>query len=180
MNLKLTLLEVWGLFVQVPLVWYLFKRFAKRNVSGEMIAAAIVGVVWEISTEPLWDYHFRLTFYRDTPVAVITGWMVMLTLIVRFSDWCYRRTLGLARVKYGDKRVFLYDIFAAACIALPMETAGAKLGVWTYRQDLLQWHWGLIPFFNMPYELLFGYSLLMLIVPTFIRYWEKSFEEPIV
>jgi hypothetical protein len=172
---KLALLEIWG-FLQVPVVWWLFRRYARRNVTGEMIASAIVGVFWEISTEPLWDYHFRVTFYRDIPVAVICGWMVMLTLITFVAKKMYCAVLGLREIRTRDKRIFIFDIIAAGLIALPMETAGAKLGVWTYRQDLLQWHWGLIPFLNMPWEIMFGYSLLMLVVPTFVRYWEAAFE----
>lgn len=174
--MKLILLEVWGLFFQAPLVWWLFRRYGRRNVTGEMIAAAIIGVVWEISTEPLWDYHFKVNFYRDAPVAVITGWMVMLTLIVCLSEKLYDLVLRKKGIVPGDKRIFIFDIISAMIVALPMETAGAKLGVWTYRQDLLKWDWGFIPLFNMPYELMFGYSLLMLIAPTFIRYWEKPFE----
>lgn len=174
--MTLKLLEVWG-FLQVPAVWWLFKRFARRNVAGEMIGAAIVGIMWEMVTEPLWDYHFRITFYKDTPVAVITGWMVMLTLIVFVAEKLYCYFLRKERIAGRDKRVFVFDVIGASLVALPMETVGAKLGVWTYRQDILKWDWGTIPFFNMPWEIMMGYSLLMLIVPTYIRYWEHSFEE---
>jgi len=160
----------------VPVMWWLFKRYAKRNVLGEIIAAGIVGIFWEIATEPLWTYHFRITIYRDVPVAVITGWMVMLTLVIFLSEKIYCRLFKTDSLKPRDKRIFLIDIFSAALICLPMETVGAKLGVWTYRQDILRWDWGFIPFFNMPYEILFGYSLIMLIAPTFVRYWERSFE----
>ena len=38
--MKLILLELY-LFAQVPLTWYLFRRFAKRNVLGEMIAGTM-------------------------------------------------------------------------------------------------------------------------------------------
>jgi len=172
---KLALLEAWG-FLQVPVVWWLFRRYARRDVTGELTAAAIVGVMWEMATEPLWDYNFRVTFYKDAPVAVVTGWMVMLTLIVFLAEKGYTRLLKKDRIARGDKRIFLFDVAAAALVALPMETAGAKLGVWSYRQDLLQWDWGLIPFFGMPWEIMAGYSLLMLIVPTFIRTWEGEFE----
>lgn len=177
--MKLILLEIWGLFFQVPVVWWLIHRYGKRDVTGEMIAAAIIGVVWEVSTEPLWDYHFKITFYHHAPVAVISGWMVMLTMIVCLSEKMYKKLLKKDKVEYGDKRIFIFDVLSAAVIALPMETIGAKMGVWSYQQNLLKWDWGLIPFFNMPYELLFGYSLLMLIAPTFIRYWEKPFVESI-
>lgn len=176
--MKLLLLETWG-FLQVPVVWWLFRRYAHRNLGGEMLAAAIVGVMWEMATEPLWDYHFRVTFYKDAPVAVITGWMVMLPVIVVLSEKLYRFFLRRELLDRRDKRIFFFDVISAALVALPMETIGAKLGVWSYRQDILRWDWGLIPFFNMPWEIMAGYSLLMLIVPTYIRYWERSFEDRI-
>lgn len=173
--MTLIILEIWG-FLQVPVVWWLFRRYARRNVAGEMIAGAIVGVCWEICTEPLWDYYFRVTFYRDAPVAVITGWMVMFALITFVSEKLYCLFLRRDSILPRDKRIFLFDVLAAAVVSLPMETMGAKLGVWSYRQDILKWDWGFIPFFNMPWEIMFGYSLLMLVTPTFVRYWEKSFE----
>ncbi len=173
--MKMILLETWG-FLQVPVVWWLLKKYTRRNVLGDMIAAAIVGVFWEVATEPLWDYNFVIKFYRDAPVAVVCGWMVMLPLITFLSEKMYCLFLRLPALRQHDKRIFLFDIIAAAMVALPMETVGAKLGVWSYRQDILTWNWGLIPFFNMPWEIIFGYSLMMLVVPTFIRYWQADFE----
>lgn len=173
--MTLLLLEIWG-FLQVPVVWWLFRRYARRNVAGEMLAGAIVGIFWEISTEPLWDYFFKVTFYRDAPVAVITGWMVMFALITFVSEKLYKLFLRKPAIAPRDKRIFFFDVLAAALVSLPMETLGAKLGVWRYRQDILNWDWGFIPFFNMPWEIMFGYSLLMLVAPTFVRYWEGAFE----
>lgn len=173
--MTLIVCEIVG-FIQAPLVWYLYKRYAGRNMAGEMIASAIVGVVWEIATEPLWDYNFVVTYYRDCPVAGLTGWMIMFPTVVYFSERFYCAVLKKDKLLSHDRRIFIFDVITAALVCLPLETAGAKLGVWTYRQDLLKWDWGFIPFFNMPWEIIFGYSLLMLIAPTFVRYWEKDFE----
>lgn len=175
MSATLVFLEVIGLSLPA-LLWFLFRRLARRNMAGEIAAGAIVGLVWEISTEPLWDYHLALTVYRDVPLAVIAGWSFMLTLVPWLSEKLYCRVLGEPALRPHDKRIFFFDILSALVVCLPLETLGARSGVWTYRQDLLQWDWGLIPLFNMPYELLFGYSLLMLVAPTFVRYWEGSFE----
>jgi hypothetical protein len=176
MNSTLIMLEIWG-FLQVPIMWYIFKRYAKRNVIGEIVASGIVGVFWEVSTEPLWDYHFLINFHKDIPITAITGWMVMLTLVIFLSEKIYCFLFKKTSIEPRDKRIFMIDIFSAFIICLPFETVGYKLGVWTYRQDLLHWDWGhLIPFFNMPYEILSGYALVMLVAPTFVRYWEKSFE----
>jgi hypothetical protein len=172
----LILVEIMS-FVQIPLYWYLFRRFAKRDVTGDMIAGTIIGCFIEFSTEPLWQYHFKITVYKhNTPLGVVLGWGVMFTLVTYFSEKLYCWFLKKTAIEPYDKRIFIFDVLGAACIALPIETFGVRVGAWDYRYDVLQWNWGTIPFFNMPYEALFGYCLLMLVGPTFVRYWQAAFE----
>ena len=176
MSDTLILIEIFG-WIEVPLVWFLFKRYAKRNVLGEMAASCVFGIFFEVVSEPLWDYHMAVTFYRDTPVVAITGWMVMFTLVVVMSEKLYRFALREERIIPYDKRIVLFDILAGIIVCLPLETFGARTGVWTYRTELLKWNWdSLIPVFKVPYEVVWCYALLMLIAPTFVRYWAKSFE----
>jgi hypothetical protein len=163
-------------YLQIPMYIYLFKRFANRNVVGDIIAGTMIGCFIEFATEPLWDYHFKITIYKDIPPCIILGWGVMFTLVVFLSEKLYMKLLKKPAIEPYDKRIFLFDVFGAAAIGLPLETLGLKSGVWDYRTDLLNWNWGLVPFFKMPYEALFGYCLLMLIAPTFVRYWQGSFE----
>lgn len=167
--MKMIILEVFYL-LQPPLVWWLFRRFAKRNVLGQMIAGVIVGCFNEFATAPLWDYHLRITIYKDTPLAVVLGWGVMFSLAVFISEKIYLR-LFKRPVDIRDPRVFMCDTATALLIALPMETLAMKSGIWDYRYDLLQWDWGTIPLINMPVEALFGYCLLMLVGPSFVRLW---------
>ncbi len=174
--MALTLFEIW-MYVQVPLVWWLFRRFAGRNVAGEMIAGAMIGLFNEFATEPLWDYHLRITFYKDTPVGIILSWAVMFTLVVYFSETLYKFFRKRPSVRPGDKSIFLFDLLAAVLISFPIETLGVKAGVWTYRYDRLNWDWGTVPLVKMPWEALFGYCLLMLVGPTFVRAWERTFDE---
>ncbi|HOI43003.1 MAG TPA: hypothetical protein PK523_08665 [Elusimicrobiales bacterium] len=173
--MKLLLLEIW-FFVQIPLVWWAFRRFARRNVTGEMIAGTIIGVFNEFATQPLWDYHFRFNIYKDTPLAVVLGWGVMFTLIVFVSEKLYLAALRKAVIEPKDKRIFIFDVLAASLIGFPLETAASKLGVWSYNYEVLAWDWGRVPFFDMPWEVLTGYCLFMLIAPTFVRFWENEFE----
>lgn len=173
--MKMILLEI-VLFAQIPLTWYLFRRLAKRNVLGEMIAGAMIGAFNEFATAPLWDYHLHINIYKDTPLAVVLGWGVMFTLVTFISEKLYCAFLKLPRITPKDKRIFVFDVAAAALVAFPLETLGLKAGIWTYRYDRLGWDWGNVPFFNMPYEALAGYMLFMLVTPTFVRYWERPFE----
>ncbi len=174
--MKLIIFEA-AIYALVPLVWFLFKRFAGRNVAGEMIAGAIIGFFNEFATEPLWDYHFRLTYYKDIPVAIILSWGVLFAVVVYVSEKMYCFARKRKTIKPGDVSIFIFDLLAAALIAFPVETLGVKSGIWTYRYDRLNWDWGTVPLFNMPWEALFGYCLLMLIGPSFVRAWEKTFDE---
>lgn len=170
-----TIMEIWS-FLQLPVAWLVFRKFAKRNVLGELIAGAIIGVFIEFSTEALWDYHFRITVYKDIPLCVILGWGLMFTLATYFSERLYRWVFRKDSVDDTDKRIFLTDAFSALAIALPLEKLGLVLGLWEYNPEIGQWEWGQIPFFDMPWEVLFGYTVLMLVGPTFVRHWERELE----
>jgi len=172
--MKLMLWEIWS-YVQIPVVWWLFKKFGKRNVAGSLVAGAIIGCFLEFATEPLWTYHFRFTIYKDIPPGVILGWGVLFTLVTIASEKMYMKALHVTSVRPNDKRIFLFDVIAACVVAFPMETIGLKQGVWDYNYDILQWNWGTVPFFHMPYEAVLGYALLMLVAPTFVRYWRGHF-----
>lgn len=173
--MKLILWEIMS-YVQLPLVWFLFKKFAKKNVLGDMVAGSIIGCFLEFATEPLWNYHFKFTIYKDVPPSIIMGWGMMFTVTTYFAEKIYCKVLHEKQVILHDKRVFIFDVITAAFIALPLEALGLKSGVWDYNYDILHWTWGTIPLIKMPYEALFGYCLLMLVAPTFVRYWQGSFE----
>lgn len=172
---KMLIWEIWT-YVQIPIYIYLFRRFAHRNVIGDMIAGSIIGVYIEFATEPLWDYHFRLTVYKDVPLSIILGWGVMFTIVVWVSEKLYCWILKKPAIEPYDKRIFIFDVIGSMLVGFPLETIGLKSGIWDYRYDLLNWGWGTIPFFEMPYEALVGYGLLMLMAPTFVRYWQGAFE----
>lgn len=173
--MKLILLEIFS-YVQIPLYWWLFKRYAKINVTGDMIAGTMIGMFNEFATEPLWTYHFKITIYKDTPLSVVLGWGVMFTLVTYGSQKMYCWFLKQPKILPYDKRIFIFDVIASTLIALPIEAFGLKMGVWDYNYDILKWNWGFIPFIHMPYEALVGYALLMLIGPTFVRYWAGALE----
>ncbi|OVE77927.1 hypothetical protein BVX98_01630 [bacterium F11] len=175
--MKLIIIEIIS-YLWVPMWWYIFKRFAKRNIIGEIIAGIMIGVFLEFSTEPLWDYHFIITVYKgNTPLSVILGWGVMFAMVTFVSEKLYCWFFKQKQILAHDKRIFITDVIGGMLVGLPIEMSGLKLGVWNYRYEVLDWNWGFLPFFNMPYEALMAYALLMLVGPTFVRYWQGSFEK---
>jgi len=171
---KLALLEA-ASFAAVAGTWLAFRRLANRGVTGDLAAGAAFGAYIEFATAPLWDYHYRITVYKDTPLAVVLGWGVMFTVVVYLSEKMYCLVLRKESVPMFDKRILLFDVAGAVLIGLPIEWLGLRLGIWSYRHDLLGWDWGSIPLFGMPLEALFGYALLMFAAPTFVRCWEGPF-----
>lgn len=171
----LVFMEIWS-YLQVPVIAYLFWKIAKRNVVGDMIAGTLIGMYIEFATEPLWDYHFVVTIYKDIPPGIVLGWGVMFTFAVFISEKLYKFFFKQNKIIQYDKRIFITDIIAAPLVGLPLEKIGLLTNVWDYHYELLNWSGITIPVFGMPLEALIGYALLMMIAPTFVRYWQGSFE----
>lgn len=173
--MKLIIWEIVS-YLYVPTVWFLFKRLTGRNVAGAMLGGATIGAFIEFATEPLWDYHFVLTIYKDVPLSVILGWGVNLTLVTFVSEKLYLFFHRTEIIDPLNMKIYPYDLLAGILIALPLETVGLKSGVWDYNYHILGWGWGSIPLFNMPLESLVGYTLLMSFAPTVIRLWQQRFQ----
>ncbi|MBI4052043.1 MAG: hypothetical protein HY400_06020 [Elusimicrobia bacterium] len=163
-------------YITIFLVWYLFRKLGKRNVTGDMIAGTMVGVFSEFAVEPLVDYHFKITFYKDTPVIIPIAWGMMFTLTTFLSEKLYYFFLKKHAILPKDKRIFIFDVLAGILVGFPLETIGTNIQLWHYRFDKVDWDWGIIPLLNMPLEVLLAYALIMLTAPTFVRYWQGAFE----
>lgn len=170
---RLALWELWS-YAQVPLFWWLFRRFLRRDISGELVAGTLFGVYIEFATEPLWDYHFAITFYRDIPPSVPLGWGVMFSLVAFVSEALFCRLRPGARTDRADRRLLACDALAGVLVGVPLEWMGKSAGVWDYNTDVLGWEWGALPGVGLPYEALAGYALLMLIGPSFVRHWRRG------
>jgi len=172
--MKMILWEIWS-YAQIPFFCYLFSRYARKNIVGAVIAGALIGLAIEFATQPLWIYHFKITFYKGAPLSVPLGWGVMFAQVVFFSEKLYCWILQKDKIVPHDKRIFIFDLLAGLLIGFPLEALGLHAGVWDYNYGVLGWNMGRVPFFNMPIEALLGYALLMLLAPTFVRYWQGAF-----
>ena len=70
-------------FSLLLIVYFVGKKF-RKNLTGEVIIALIIGLVWEIVTGHmlLYDIKKLIVFYvlgNEIPIAVIFAWSVVLT-----------------------------------------------------------------------------------------------------
>jgi len=171
--MELILWEIWS-YLQVPFFCYIFSRFLHRNIVDDIIAGAMIGLAIEFATEPLWIYHFKINFYKHTPLSIPLGWGVMFAQVVFVSEKLYCLVLKKDKIMHHDKRIFIFDALAGVLIGFPLEAMGFHAGVWDYNYNTLGWNMGRVPIFNMPIEALIGYALLMLLAPTFVRCWHGA------
>lgn len=173
--MKLIILEITG-YLTVLAVWYFFRKIAKRNLTGDILIGAVIGFFLEFSTEPVCDYYFKITIYKDLPLIVPFAWGMMFALTVFMSEKLYRLAIRRKAIIPGDKRIFLCDIAGGVLVGFPLETAGTFLGIWKYNYDAIGWTMGKMPLVGMPYEALIAYALIMLTCPTIVRFWQGAFE----
>jgi len=171
--MTLFFLELWS-YLQIVVVWVAFKRFAKRDVSGGLLAGSLIGLMNEFITEPFWLYHFKINIYKDIPLSVIPAWGVLLVMVTFLSEKAYKAVFKINRINPKNYRILLFDIIIGVLVGFPVETIGIKFGAWEYNYDLLQWNWGNIPVLGMPTEALIGYALFMLVFPSFVRHWQSN------
>jgi|GEM_PF-999426 len=171
-------IEITALAVPAAM-WYTFHKWLDRDILGDLIAGALIGVFWEYSTEALWSYHMMVNIYKDIPLAIIFGWGVMFSLAVFVSEKLYILLFHAKQEDEHDLRVFITDVIAAFIVGLPIEKFGLVCGLWDYHYEILNWSPARDPIFRMPYEVLVGYALLMMIAPTFVRFWHEKFKNVI-
>ena len=122
------------------------------------------------------DYHFKITIYKDLPLIIPFAWGMMFALTTYLSEKLYSRLFHKTSVLLHDKRILILDLLIGLCVGFPLETVGTHAGVWNYNATAIGWTLGTIPLFQMPWETLISYALIMLIGPTFVRYWQAAFE----
>lgn len=173
--MRLILCEA-AVYLFVIAAWYLTRRIARRNITGDILAGAFIGFFLEFSTEPVCDYYFRITIYKDLPLVIPFAWGTMFALTVFLSEKLYNLALRRKTILPKDKRIFLSDMLSGVVVGFPLETLGTYLGFWKYNYEAIGWTMGKVPLLNMPYEAVISYALIMLTCPTFVRYWQASFE----
>lgn len=169
-------LAIWEIlsYAVIPLSWYLFRRLARRDIAGEILAGSLLGLYIEFACEPLWNYHFAVTFYKDIPPSIPLAYGFMLSLVAFLSEKLCAWVFPKAGPALSGRRLVLFDVAVGILVGLPLETLGNRMGVWDYNYQVLHWTWGRIPVFQMPYEVLAGYAMLMAFGPSLVRHWLRE------
>ena len=163
-------------YAMPALFFGLFLGLAHRNILGDIIAGTVFGFFWEFSTARFWDYRLGWKLPWGTPPAVIINWGVLFAVVVFLSERLYKSMFHRAQVELHDPRIFLTDVVAGLCVGCPAEWLGLYRGLWTYKDCPSCWSgWGpKVPILGLPSDIFIGYALMMLVAPTFVRYWQGA------
>ena len=127
------------------------------NLFGEAILGSIIGVIWELSLEPDFNYNtdvFTLFIYKDVPLAVVLAWGFVMMVASVLADELYKIV----------KNKFVSITLAAWSCGLAGEMFGLAIGAWKYE----------VPF---PVRVLVGWfvfgGFFLWFVKSFDRYIER-------
>jgi len=112
------------LLIIVTIIWL----YREKNLWGEIILGSVVGLIWELATESLWDYNdymFSLYIYKDVPLSVVLGWVVVFMISSIIADYLYERV----------KNDFVATVTSIFIVGSLLETMGITLNLWTYTVD---------------------------------------------
>lgn len=161
--------------VAVLLIFPIFFRIFRKNIIGEFIAGVVLGIFFEIATEPVWDYHLTWYLYKDVSPIIMLGWGVSFTILVKLSDWFYKKVYHKKQVNLFDLRLFASDLIVGTTWLTAVELFGINvLHGWNYSPEL-GWHI-MIPIINFPLEAVLALALFSLVMPTFVRHWQKKLD----
>lgn len=127
----------------------------------------VYGLLWEISTESLFNYQQIFAFYiwKDIPLAIIVGWGISIAGFQIISDLIQKKY----KIKYHSLKAIACDILVAGIFGIFMEFLGSNnLALWTYPLSEL-------PILaNMPITWPIGWIIIGLINLSFVRRLESA------
>jgi hypothetical protein len=159
--------------VETAIVFGLFFVLGK-SIWRQWIAGVVLGILFELLTEPYWNYHLSFYLFRDLSPIIMLGWGSSFVLVVNFSEWIYKRIFKRKRVDIFDRRLFITDFLASLVVLTAMEYVGVNiLHGWDYNSAVLGWQI-MIPYLNLPLEALFGLAIVAFMLPTYVRHWGQK------
>jgi hypothetical protein len=154
------------------ITWMVFKK----DITGMFLAGMLMGLMVEYITEAYWQYSFKVPIWRgahiwgDISLYVVLGWGYSFSMFVLFSDWAFKKIMHVPAL---DKRILLFDAVLAPLWFIPYELLGMQgLHLWQYT-SCSEWI-TIIPILNYPLEGVIGAALFGLVLPSFVRHWEKE------
>lgn len=145
----------------------------KKDVTGMYMAGLLLGITVEYLTESYWDYHFKVSIWRDVPLYIIIGWSYSFTIFISISNAAYKKITGKQPDGNTGKGLLLCDAILGPIWFVPLELFAINgLHLWNISEAARWTH--IIPWIHYPWEGVIGAALFALVLPTFVRRWESE------
>jgi len=122
---------VWELLAAVGTVFVFAYCYCKKKYLVAYFWGIVYGLMWEFSTEALFNYQNIFAFYiwKDIPLAIIFGWGVSIAGFQIISDLIHEKY----KIKSNTLKSLAADGFVAGVLGISMEYLGShNLALYTY------------------------------------------------
>jgi len=161
-------------FVLLLIVYFIGKKF-RKNLTGEVIIALIIGLVWEIVTGRMWLYDIKklIVFYilgNEIPIALVIAWGAVLTATVLLT-WLLQKKIFK---KVNDITYFVGGLISILLICITAESIGYNAGLWTY-----YFTENILPLVNLPVYIISWCFFFGTVFLATIKVYEDEIEKRI-
>lgn len=162
-----TLWEVIAVISTILVFLYSYYGNLKKSGLTAYFVGIILGLIWEMSTEPLFNYssqNFGIFIWKDIPLAIIMGWGVTIAGFQIISDKIHKNY----KIKANSWKSLFSDMAVAGALGFMLEYLGShNFALWTYPPTDLPLIAGI------PIVWLIGWFYLGTLYLTFIRRLEN-------
>jgi len=154
--------------ISLILVWIIGRIF-KKNLIPEIVLGLLIGLSWEITTAPMWNYNTNVltVFYiesQEISLDVIFLWGVTLTVSSLVIIFMQKRIFK----KTNYKTFLLSTIIVFVIVGWLIEYIGSTYGFWTYLWDYRMY------LFDTPVITLYGWCFCGILYMSTIKFLRKG------
>ena len=156
--------------ITVILVWLIGILF-KRNLLPEIILGLIIGISWELTTAPLWNYNPNsLTLFyiegEDLSFEVIIFWGAVLALLSFMVEFIQKNVF-----KKSNNLTFLFSsLILFVFVGWVIEYVGINYNFWSYS-------WRFSNFiFGIPVIVIYGWAFASILYMPTLKFYRNDIE----
>lgn len=159
--------------ISIVILYFISKKFWKKDLTGELIIGFFLGLFWEILTNEAWNYDVSrmITLYvgkAEIPLEIVMGWSFVLATSVLATELMQKKLKWHGKVSF-----FVLGIVSIFLIGFATEVIGINTNVWTYPDNRGVYQFGPV---LLPLRVAFGWMFFGVIFLTTIKYYHHVIE----